>query len=110
MVLRAYAILLVVVTVCPAAGAERRDGIKVLPVSDKRDLRFVTLSAGGKELKEWIQGFAQDNQGFIWFATGNGLFKYDGYVLTPYLHDPGNPNSISGSPRPSSRIAAASSG
>ena len=88
------AILLVIVTVCSAAGAQRRDGTTVLPVVDTQDLHLSTLSAGGKELKQWIVGIAQDNQGFIWFATDGGLFRYDGYTLKPYPHDPGNQNKI----------------
>ncbi len=94
MVLRPPAIVLAFVSMCFGATPERRDGTRVLPVIDKQDLRFVTLSAGGMELKEWIQGITQDNQGFLWFATDGGLFRYDGYTLKPYLHEPGNPNSI----------------
>ena len=37
----------------------------------------------------------QDDQGFIWFATKNGLAKYDGTEFTVYKHDPDNPNSLS---------------
>ncbi len=31
----------------------------------------------------------------MWFGTRDGLNKYDGYKITPYMHDPGNKNSIS---------------
>jgi two-component system sensor histidine kinase ChiS len=37
----------------------------------------------------------QDNKGFMWFGTGDGLNKYDGYTFTIYKHEPGNPNSLS---------------
>jgi signal transduction histidine kinase/ligand-binding sensor domain-containing protein/DNA-binding response OmpR family regulator/HPt (histidine-containing phosphotransfer) domain-containing protein len=71
------------------------EGLIKLPVIDKQDIRFVTLSAaGGEKLNQWIFGIAQDNRGFIWFATDDGLFRYDGYVLTRYRHDPANPNSV----------------
>jgi len=30
----------------------------------------------------------------MWFGTGDGLNKYDGYRFTLYKHDPDNPNSL----------------
>ena len=80
---------------CSAAGITRRDGTIILPVIDKPDIGFVTLSGRQEELNQWILGIVQDNQGFMWFATGDGLFRYDGYTLTGYFHDPRNPKSIS---------------
>ncbi len=77
-----------------SAGIESRDGTAVLPVIDQRDVRLIVLSANGEGLNKWIKGIAQDNRGYMWFATDGGLFQYDGYTLTPYLHDPDNPNSI----------------
>jgi len=38
---------------------------------------------------------AQDELGFMWFATQNGLDKYDGYRFTVYTHNPNQPNSLS---------------
>ena len=37
---------------------------------------------------------AQDKQGHMWFATYDGLNKYDGYDFTIYRHDELNPYSI----------------
>lgn len=42
-----------------------------------------------------INYICQDNDGFMWFCTEDGLNKYDGYNLTIYKHDPLNPNSLS---------------
>ncbi len=39
----------------------------------------------------------QDKKGFIWFATRDGLNKYDGYNFTVYRHSFNDPNSISSS-------------
>ena len=39
----------------------------------------------------------QDKKGFIWFATRDGLNKYDGYDFTVYRHIFNNPNSLSSS-------------
>jgi signal transduction histidine kinase/ligand-binding sensor domain-containing protein/DNA-binding response OmpR family regulator len=37
----------------------------------------------------------QDNTGFLWFGTDDGLARYDGYNFTVYKHDPEDPYSIS---------------
>lgn len=39
----------------------------------------------------------QDQEGYMWFATQNGLNKYNGYEITVYQHDPQDSTSISGS-------------
>jgi signal transduction histidine kinase/ligand-binding sensor domain-containing protein len=41
-----------------------------------------------------VYGIAQDRQGYLWLATGGGLYKYDGTNYTFYKHEPGNPNSL----------------
>jgi signal transduction histidine kinase/ligand-binding sensor domain-containing protein len=38
----------------------------------------------------------QDQAGFMWFATTNGLDRYDGYDIVAYRNDPANPHSLSG--------------
>lgn len=38
----------------------------------------------------------QDKQGFLWFATEQGLNRYDGYTFTVYNPEPDNPKSIGG--------------
>ncbi len=38
----------------------------------------------------------QDRQGFIWVATQNGLYRYDGYQFKAFLHDPEDPTSLAG--------------
>jgi PAS domain S-box-containing protein len=43
-----------------------------------------------------VTGILQGSKGFIWVATENGLFRYDGYKCTAYRHDPTNLDSISG--------------
>lgn len=36
----------------------------------------------------------QDQKGFMWFVTQGGLFRYDGYGLTRYTHDPNRADSL----------------
>ena len=42
-----------------------------------------------------VRTLLQDNQGFMWFGTTDGLSKYDGYTFTIYSHDREDPRSIS---------------
>lgn len=42
-----------------------------------------------------VRKIVQDGHGFMWFATPDGVCKYDGYTFTRYRHDPGDLNSIS---------------
>jgi ligand-binding sensor domain-containing protein len=41
-----------------------------------------------------ITGMVQDKQGYMWFATKNGLFRYDGYQMVHYKNNPLDPNSL----------------
>jgi len=44
-----------------------------------------------------VYNILQDWQGFMWFATEDGLAKYDGYTFTVYKHDATKPDSLSAS-------------
>ena len=41
-----------------------------------------------------VFSIAQDKQGNMWFATYDGVNKYDGYMFTVYRNESDNPNSI----------------
>ena len=43
-----------------------------------------------------VEAIIQDRQGFIWFGTGAGLDRYDGYRIKTYRPDPDNPQSLIG--------------
>jgi len=43
----------------------------------------------------YITDMIQDQTGFIWIATSNGLHRYDGSSFTVYNHESNNPNSLS---------------
>ncbi len=76
------------------AQSPRRREAQVIPVIDGQDILFRRLTSGGEALNRWVRGITQDNRGFMWFASDAGLFRYDGYVLKQYRHDPANPNTI----------------
>jgi signal transduction histidine kinase/ligand-binding sensor domain-containing protein len=61
------------------------------------DLRFAHVSFGESRSHGRISSIIEDDQGFLWFGTNSGLQRYDGYRLREFRHDPGNPNSLSGS-------------
>lgn len=42
----------------------------------------------------YILSIAEDNTGFLWFATEWGLNRFDGNSFTVFKNNPGNPNSI----------------
>lgn len=46
------------------------------------------------EVIGYINDIAQDARGFMWFAGANGLARYDGYTLTIYRNEPGDPLSL----------------
>ena len=41
-----------------------------------------------------VRAIAQDQQGFLWIATWDGLSRYDGYEFKNYYHNPADSNSI----------------
>ena len=70
------------------------EGLRRPPVIDKHDIRFTRLSVNGQSLQSRIKNIVQDDYGFLWFGTFDGLYRYDGYTLKPYRHERGNPNSV----------------
>ena len=55
-----------------------------LPITDANDRTFVPISAGSEMSHAWVGQITGDNLGFIWFATRDGLLRYDGYQVRPY--------------------------
>jgi ligand-binding sensor domain-containing protein/signal transduction histidine kinase len=88
---------LVVAVGCVTARADTANGqLLRLPVIDGNDLRFAHISFGDGPSHSRVGQIVQDNLGFLWFGTQDGLQRYDGYSFKPYRPDPKNPKSISG--------------
>jgi ligand-binding sensor domain-containing protein len=60
------------------------------------DMRFRRLSIEDGLSQSTVEAIAQDQQGFMWFGTEDGLNRFDGYQFTKFKHDPDIPGSISG--------------
>jgi signal transduction histidine kinase/ligand-binding sensor domain-containing protein/DNA-binding response OmpR family regulator len=87
-------VILFSIWVQPAAASPADAGIQKLAVIGKQDIRFDVLSVGGKPFQQRVFSLAQDNYGFLWLGTDDGLYRYDGYSLRQYRHDPNNPRSL----------------
>ena len=59
-----------------------------------RTLRFERLSVEQGLSQQSVLTILQDRRGFMWFGTQAGLNRYDGYRITGYRNEPGNPDSI----------------
>ena len=57
-------------------------------------LRFKSLTINDGLSHNRVNSICQDHQGFMCFATNEGLNKYDGYTITAYKHDPFDSTSI----------------
>ncbi|MCB2214278.1 GAF domain-containing protein [bacterium] len=60
-------------------------------------MRFDHLSAADGLSDQTVLTILQDQQGFLWFGTEEGLNRYDGYSFTTYQSDPNDPTSLSDS-------------
>ena len=59
-----------------------------------KHISFTHLGVNEGLSQNTIFGITQDKQGNLWFATYDGLNKYDGYDFTVYQHDEQDPHSI----------------
>ena len=61
------------------------------------DLKFTHLTTKDGLSQGYVVDILQDRRGFMWFATRDGLNRYDGYTFVVYKHDPNDPGSLSSS-------------
>ncbi len=60
-----------------------------------RTVAFEHLTPDDGLSQSVVAGMLQDDQGFLWLATQDGLNRYDGYQFKVFKHDPGDPDSLS---------------
>jgi hypothetical protein len=68
-----------------AAAARPANGIIRLPHSNATDRVFLPATPGNETAHEWVGEIVQDDEGFLWFGTRDGLDQFDGY---DYRHSP----------------------
>ncbi len=62
----------------------------------KPTLRFEQLNTSNGLSNNFVFDLIQDRFGFLWFATDDGLNRFDGYEFKIFRNDPDDENSISG--------------
>jgi ligand-binding sensor domain-containing protein len=67
-----------------------------VPVVNGGDIPFTHVSLETAPVRGIVNRIVQDNQGFLWFGSNHGLLRYDGYQFRAFVHEPEDPNSISG--------------
>jgi signal transduction histidine kinase/ligand-binding sensor domain-containing protein/CheY-like chemotaxis protein len=96
--LRFVVILLFCAGACARGAAPSAASIQKPPVIDRQDIRFIPLSVDGVSLRARIWSITQDNFGFLWLGTSDGLYRYDGYNLKLYENERGQANSLGSDP------------
>src|ERR1700744_1489105 len=66
------------------------------PAQEPR-LRFTHLSGEQGLSNSTIEAICQDNRGFMWIGTRDGLNRYDGHTLIVFRNDPADSSSLSDS-------------
>ncbi len=59
--------------------------------------RYERLSTASGLSQSSIYKIIQDKKGFLWFATADGLNRYDGHNFKIFRNDPSDPSTLSGS-------------
>ncbi|MCP4726747.1 MAG: response regulator [bacterium] len=62
--------------------------------SQTGDIRYDNLTSEKKYALSTITCIMQDDIGFLWLGTNDGLIRYDGYNYTEYRNTYGDPNSL----------------
>ena len=60
-----------------------------------RNLKFTHLTTNDGLSQGYVTAILQDRRGFMWFATRDGLNRYDGNSFVVYKNNPNDPGSLS---------------
>ncbi len=64
-------------------------------VAESRSVRFEQISRQQGLSQSFVYTIVQDNDGYLWFGTQEGLNRFDGFEFKVFAHDPDDPGSIS---------------
>jgi len=62
--------------------------------AQQNSIKFTKISLENGLSQSTVNAIIQDRTGFMWFATIDGLNKYDGYSIKIFRHRPDDPNSV----------------
>ena len=62
--------------------------------AENEAIRFTRMALNEGIAQSIVYGIIQDRSGFVWFATENGINRFDGYHITQFRHDPDSPSSL----------------
>ena len=65
-----------------------------LPVLSQENITFNHLTVEDGLSQSSVTCILQDNKGFLWFGTQDGLNRYDGYNFTVYKNNPADTTSL----------------
>ena len=83
-----FVCLLIVAAMCLAAHP-----LDVFPQTPELKFTYLTREQGLSSSS--VISIIQDYKGYMWFGTVDGLNRYDGYQMTVYKNNSGNPFSLS---------------
>jgi signal transduction histidine kinase/ligand-binding sensor domain-containing protein len=97
---RTALLVLAVWLACSGPGtslAQNGDSLsaQTAPVGQTVRFEHLTTQDGLSDGRVW--GITQDSRGFMWFATFDGVNRYDGYEFKVHKQEPGTTNSPGGS-------------
>jgi PAS domain S-box-containing protein len=94
--------VLILLAVAPAFSTESAQGAPALETGPAdasipldRPLRFERFSLEDGLSQNSVLAMLQDQQGYLWFGTQDGLNRYNGYEFTVFKHDSEDPDSLS---------------
>ena len=83
--------------ICGAGGqTSSQNPLIRLPILEGKGIRFARFSVEQGLSQSRVDHMLQDDQGFMWFGTYNGLNRYDGYHFKIYKPEVNNLNSLGG--------------
>ena len=71
--------------------------IPIIVSAGNEKIRFERISVEDGLPQSIVLDILQDHQGFMWFATADGVCKYDGYTFITYKHNPDDSTSLASS-------------
>jgi signal transduction histidine kinase/ligand-binding sensor domain-containing protein len=62
---------------------------------EREPLYFQTYTIEDGLSDNWVRDITQDQQGYIWLATGSGVSRFDGYEFEIFRNDPADSTTLS---------------